>query len=283
MAPRPKRERRALRVVGEPDPPKEVLPAEPPAALAAPTAEDERKALFQRHLVAARAHNKNLEDALEVVRGIRKKRTVARNLCSMDGFPLRDLDDILIDEVRPMHELEDAAEVRTFMRSEARLPVLGAQQLSLFGATEVAPQPTKDDEAYWDSDGYRHGLRGDDASPQNYGVPQDMFQAWLTGWGNGQGALGQRMVLAQTIESRRGRDAEGILDDKDDGEGGQTENDGQTDIEDVTGAETETEAETEQSEPPEGDAGEDVVEPGEGATDEEWDAANPGTQSDAGE
>lgn len=170
-------------------------------------APDDREALLVSHLAQARLDNKALEAAMEVVRGVRKVRNRHRNLAHNDGFSLKILDEVLNDEARDRLELEDEAELRTFMRNTAHLPVIGRAQMDLFAnVNEAPPKPTgnaNEDEAYWTTEGFRVGFRGGDGAIP-HGVPPGMAtQAWTAGWQSAQAELGKKLQRAEAINEGR--------------------------------------------------------------------------------
>jgi len=172
---------------------------------------EEREALFHRHKKQAKDDNAAMEKAMEVVRGIRKKRNQNRNLCRSDGFPLKHLDTILELEGRAAHENAADAEIRTMMFRASRLPVTGAEDEQLELA--FTPQTTNGtdsldaDDATWGGYGYSAGLRGDDGDPKAHDVPPERLQAWMAGWQEGQAKLMANLTTAKAIEKRRKADA----------------------------------------------------------------------------
>ena len=165
-------------------------------------ASEDREALFTKHLVQARADNAEVEKALEVVRGLRKKRNRNRNLCSTDGFPLKHLDEILADEGRDRVEIEQDAEKRTFMRVAANQPVIGAAQLDLFGHLATPSAQTEEKgETHYRSLGYAAGFTGQPCDVPESVPPGEPAQWWVAGWGDGQGVLGDRLGRAKEIVS----------------------------------------------------------------------------------
>lgn len=193
-------------VATAPPPPSPAPPdhnsAKPPANDGALTADD-RASLLLHHLKTARTDNAALEKAMEVVRGVRKQRNRARNLAKTDGFSLKHLDEILADETKSTTDLVQDAELRTFMRHTAAMPVTGADQLELFQAvTTKGDKSLEPDDAGWAGQGYAAGLRGAEGVPPQ-GVPPERIQAWTGGWGEGQAKLAQGLKRAGVIEKRR--------------------------------------------------------------------------------
>lgn len=179
---------------------------EPPAPL---TAED-MEALFLKHLKTAREDNAAMEKAMEAVRAVRKRRNNNRNVCKTDGFGLKHLDQILLEEARARHENEADAKNRTFMRRVARLPVTGddEEQLDMFTAvTAKGDQSLDRDDAYWAGEGYTAGLRGLEADPAKYEVPPERGQVWLDARMQGQQKLAENLDRAKKIDKRRAADA----------------------------------------------------------------------------
>lgn len=164
----------------------------------------DKSALFTKHKVQAEKDNESLEKALEVVRGVRKKRNNNRNLCRTDGFPLKYLDEILEEQTRTSSENEKDAATRTLMRVASNLPVIGPQQLDLFAHLK-APEVAEDqrDETYYRSQGYAAGFAGQPCDPEAIGVPPgDPTQWWQGGWGDGQTVLAQRLQRAEELTTQ---------------------------------------------------------------------------------
>jgi hypothetical protein len=163
--------------------------------------DDDRQALFLKHKVQAEKDNEALEKALEIVRGVRKKRNNNRNLCRTDGFPLAYLDEILEEQGRTTAENEKDAEVRTLMRVASNLPVIGARQLDMFEHLKAAETPEGErDETYYRTQGYSAGFAGQPSAPQDLGVPPgEPTQWWQEGWGDGQTVRAQRLARAEEL------------------------------------------------------------------------------------
>lgn len=182
----------------------ETTPAPEPELGLAP---DDREALLVSHMAQARLDNKALEAAMEVIRGVRKVRNRHRNVCKTDGFSLKVLDEVLADEVRDRLELEDEAEMRTFMRNTARLPVIGRAQMDLFkDVNQPPPRPTGevgDDEGYFFTEGFNAGFRGLDGKIPDTVPNGPPTQWWTDGWGAGQAQLGKRLKRAEEINEGR--------------------------------------------------------------------------------
>lgn len=165
----------------------------------------DREALFLSHLATAREDDALLEKAMEAVRGVRKRRTRNRNLCSTDGFSLKVMDEILADEVRPEEDVAKDAELRTEMRAYARQPVLGPAQRDLFDAIAPREPQGEKDEAYWNAKGFEVGFRGKQSGdPAEHGIPPgDPTQWWTAGWQNAQAHWGSKLKRAAEINEGR--------------------------------------------------------------------------------
>lgn len=171
----------------------------------APLTPEQREDLLLVHLAHARDDARTLEKAMEAVRAVRKLRNRRRNNCRTDGFSLKELDAILEDEAKDRLTLETEAELRTFMRMTAGVPVVGPGQLDLFdfGGTTTKGDPNLDkDDAYYRSLGYAAGLRGEEAVAPDYVAPE-FHQAFLGGRMDGQERLARGMKSYQEIEARR--------------------------------------------------------------------------------
>lgn len=179
-------------------------PSGEPAA-PAPLTQEDREALFTKHLVQARTDEVALEKAKEIVRGVMRKRKANRALCRQDGFPLKWLDEILEDEKLTTVDREKDAEVRTFMRITANQPVIGQRQLDLFAGTHTMSAATAEGEekgeSHWRMLGYDAGFRGLECAPQKLDVPEgEPSQWWMDAWNDGQAKLISRMKRAGEIE-----------------------------------------------------------------------------------
>lgn len=164
------------------------------------TAED-REALFTHHLVQARKDATILEKAMEAVRGVKKARKKNREMCRMDGFALKYLDEILAEEQLSESDRVADAEMRTFMRVTANLPVIGARQLDLFsGLAPASAESGPKTEADYRSMGYNAGFSatGPCVVPEEV-PPGDPAQWWVEGWNDAQRTLGERLSKAKKI------------------------------------------------------------------------------------
>ncbi len=166
---------------------------------------EEKADLFLVHLAQARKDNDTLEQAMEVVRGVRKVRNRNRSLCHSDGFGLKHLDEILRDEGMDRDTREKDAALRTMMRRAAGMPVLGEAQLDLFAQNTNVPDAIPDtiDQTNIRLDGYNAGLRGLEATPPEWVAPDD-HQTWLEEWGRGQTRIAEAMATKKKIDERRG-------------------------------------------------------------------------------
>lgn len=153
--------------------------------------------LFLVHLATARADNDTLEKAMEVIRGIKKTRTRNRNLARTDGFPLVELDSILADELLPRHEVEDREAKRLRMRGVANQPGGSLEQGDLFNDSFAQAEK---DEAYWRGHGLTVGLRGLEADPVKFEVPQEHHQTWMAERMEGQKRLAAAWETKKRLE-----------------------------------------------------------------------------------
>lgn len=177
----------------------------------APLTDDERADLLLVHLRTHRQIDKEMEEAMERVRGIRKRRNRHRNDIKSDGFTLKYIDEALADERKARHESEDDAANRTFIRRVAKLPVTGADddQLDLFSAkTKKGDLSLDGDDAHWAGRAYAVALRGDDPDPAKNDVPPERLQAWEGGIEAGMLKIASAMKSFKDIEKRREPDAE---------------------------------------------------------------------------
>lgn len=167
--------------------------------------DDQRRDLLLVHLKKAREDNGAMEKAMEAVRAVRKMRNRNRNECKTDGFSLKNLDEILADESKAQSELKQAAELRTFMRSTACLPVTGDDQMDLFDAAKTIKGDASldQDDAHWAGVAFAVALRGGDYAPAANGVPPERIQAWEGGIHAGIARIGSAMKSYQAIEERR--------------------------------------------------------------------------------
>lgn len=160
-------------------------------------------ALLLTHLQQAREHNALLEKAKEALRAVNKKRKIHRNLVHTDGFPLKHFDEILEDEARARHELEDDAAKRTQMRTIAGMPVLGDTQLDLF-ARSAKPEPLADEDrtiAMVKLDGRNAGQRGAEKVVPDF-IATEFSQIWLTAWDEGQMSLAEAQKVVKALGKR---------------------------------------------------------------------------------
>lgn len=159
--------------------------------------------LLITHLAQGREDNDAFEAAMEIVRGVRKRRTRNRNLVETDGYGLKDFDDILRDEQKPRAKREEEAAIRTSMRRAAGMPVLGAQQTDLFAMSQVTPEAVGPaDEARARADGYEQGLRGAENVWPDWVAPENR-QAWNEEWYRGQERLAKAMETRAEVDARR--------------------------------------------------------------------------------
>lgn len=179
---------------GHNNPPVEAANEAAPAGEVEITPQMQRLALFRHHLAQARADSASLEQAMEVVRGVRKRRNRNRNECRTDGFPLEILDRILRRESMTTADLEAEAEVEGFMLDAAALPVPGyvLKQGELFGVR---------DENWWKSEGYRRGLNGQDQAYPGE-MPPEFRTAFTAGYSSGQEDMAESKKLFQRIADR---------------------------------------------------------------------------------
>lgn len=163
--------------------------------------ENDRAFLWITHLDQGRKDNAAIEEAMNVVRGIRKRRNRNRNLTSSDGFILDEMDKILADETRETAELEKDAKTRRFMRKTAGMPT-GEDQPDLFaaGADKESPNTLPESRAY--ADGYKAGVGGKDCVVPDYIAPE-FHQGWVESWQKGQQFLFEAWERRQEIEKAR--------------------------------------------------------------------------------
>lgn len=159
--------------------------------------------LLITHLAQGRKDNDEFEAAMEIVRGVRKRRTRNRNLVETDGYLLTEFDKILLDEQKPRDKREEEAAIRTSMRRAAGMPVLGAQQTDLFALAQKAPEAEgPPDEARARADGYESGLRGLANEWPDWVAPENR-QAWNEEWYRGQERLAKAKLTRSEIDARR--------------------------------------------------------------------------------
>lgn len=167
---------------------------------------EQREDLLLVHLAHARQDAAALERAMEGVRAVRKLRNRRRNDARTDGFSLKILDEILEDEAKDRTLLEAEAELRTFMRSTAKVPVIGKNQQDLFSfdgpTTSKGDASLDQDDADWRGRGYAVGMRGGDAVLPE-GIPSEHAQAWLAGRMDGQERLAKGMKSYKEMEKKR--------------------------------------------------------------------------------
>lgn len=194
--------------------PKDDTPALDPDKGPATEGHNERGGLSQAqwddllitHLAQGRQDNDAFEAAMEVVRGVRKRRTRNRNLVETDGYLLEEFDKILKDEQKPRAKREEEAAIRTSMRRAAGMPVLGAQQTDMFAASQIVPDADGPaDEARARADGYEQGLRGGENVWPEWVAPENR-QAWNEEWYRGQERLAKAMATRAEVDQRRGDD-----------------------------------------------------------------------------
>lgn len=173
----------------------------------APLTPEQRADLLLVHLKRHRAIDKQMEDALEVVRGIRKQRNRHRAVMKTDGFQLKYVDEVLHDEKKARHEADADAQNRTFIRHVARQPVTGQQdedQLDLFTAKTSKGDVTLDnDDAYWAGRAMTVALRGGEVDAAKNEVPPERLQAWEQGLEAGYARIMAAAATAAEIEKRR--------------------------------------------------------------------------------
>lgn len=166
--------------------------------------QDDRDDLLITHLAQGRSDNAAMETAMEVVRGIRKRRTRNRNECETDGFSLKEFDNILADELKPRHVREEEAAIRTNMRRAANMPVLGARQLDMFAvqAKVAKPDNAAADLAAARQDGFMAGLRGDPKVVPDF-IAKGLSQPWLEEWDAGQARLAKAMDTKNRLDAKK--------------------------------------------------------------------------------
>lgn len=167
-----------------------------------PLTQDEMDDLFIVHLAQARADNDVVENAMNIVRGVKKTRTRNRTLARTDGFPLKQMDEILADELLSRHDVEEREAIRQRMRGIAQQPGGNMIQADLF--RDSFAQADKDD-AYWAGLGLTAGLRGLEQDPSKYEVPQERWQLWLENWHEGQKKLAKAWETKTRIERGEAR------------------------------------------------------------------------------
>lgn len=167
--------------------------------------QDEMDDLFIVHLAQARADNDVVENAMNIVRGVKKTRTRNRTLARTDGFPLKQMDEILADELLSRHDVEEREAIRQRMRGIAQQPGGNMIQADLF--RDSFAQADKDD-AYWAGLGLTAGLRGLEQDPSKYEVPQERWQLWLENWHEGQKKLAKAWETKTRIERGEARTQE---------------------------------------------------------------------------
>lgn len=172
----------------------------------APLTDQERADLLLVHLATHRRIDHELEEAMNVVRGINKRRKRHRNDVKADGFLLKYVDEVLHDEKKARHENEDDAANRTFIRRVARMPVTGGEedQLDLFSAKTSKGDVTLDgDDAHWAGVAMTIALRGGDVSAAANGVPPERIQAWEQGLEAGYSTFKLAQKTFTEVEKRR--------------------------------------------------------------------------------
>ena len=175
---------------------------EPPA----PLTQEQMADLLLVHLATHRRVDKELDDAMNVVRGINKRRKRLRNDIKSDGFTLKYVDEVLHDEKKSRSDTEADAANRTFIRRVARQPVTGddQDQLDLFNAKTTKGDVSLDgDDAHWAGVAYAAALRGGEVSPAENGVPPERIQAWEQGLSAGYSTFDIAKKNAAEIERRR--------------------------------------------------------------------------------
>lgn len=116
--------------------------------------DDDKTKLLLRHLQTLEAIDVEKDAAVAVLAGIKKRRTKARNEARGDQFPLKLIDEILADQVRPTHELQDETDQRNWMREVTKLPTRSSEEV--FAKMPDAAR----DELTAEADGWRAGRAG---------------------------------------------------------------------------------------------------------------------------
>jgi hypothetical protein len=165
----------------------------PPGALT----QDQKDDLQLVHMARMRKDNELLENALSAVKAVRKQRTLYRAEVRGDGFPLTLMDEVLEDELLPLHEVAEREEARARIRGVANQPGGSLQQGDLFDDSFQRAEEVK---KRWGDHGYTAGLRGLEQTPDKHGVPQEHHQLWLERWSDGQARLGQAFVSKHQID-----------------------------------------------------------------------------------
>lgn len=171
-----------------------------------PLTDDQRADLLLVHLRNHRGLDKELEDAMNIVRGINKRRKRLRNDVKADGFLLKYIDELLHDEKKARHETEDDAINRTFIRRVARMPITGSDddQQDLFTVKTSKGDVSLDgDDAHWAGVAMTVAIRGGDVSPSANDVPPDRIQAWEQGLEAGYNTFKIAQKTFTEIEKRR--------------------------------------------------------------------------------
>lgn len=164
-----------------------------------PLTQDDMDDLFIVHLAQARKDDDLVEKAMEAVRAAKKARTRNRTLCRTDGFPLKELDNILADELLSRSDVEEREAKRLRMRGVAGQPGGSLSQGDLFDDSFADAER---DEAYWRGHGLTIGMRGLACDPEANGVPAERWQTWQQEWGAGQARLGRAMATKARIEGK---------------------------------------------------------------------------------
>lgn len=158
------------------------------------------------HLRDHRLIDKAMDDAMEVVRGIRKNRNRLRSTIKTDGFLLKYVDEVLTDEKRARHEADDDAKNRTFIRKVARQPITGDDndQIDLFSVKTTKGDVSMDDsDAVWAGRAMAVAMAGGNVNPADNGVPPERLQAWEQGLIAGYETFDLAKKRVEEINARR--------------------------------------------------------------------------------
>ena len=161
-----------------------------------PLTKDEKAALLTVHYHQARQDNKRLDEAKAVVKAVNKERKINRNLVNADGFSVEIMDRVLEDEQRPLYEIEEYEDMRSFMREVAALPV-GTQPELPFSDSFSDEERQKD---RWTAKGFTEGLRGGEYDDPE--CPPEFQNDYRTAYEGGQAKLAVSKEMVERISAR---------------------------------------------------------------------------------
>jgi hypothetical protein len=165
--------------------------------------DEEREALYLKHLNACEEQDEILADATAGMKLIRSARNKTRNAAQNDGFPLAMLDRVLKKRrATSQRQLEVDAELEHWMNTKAGVPVGG--QYEMFAKT---PAEVKDALDY-ENEGRRMGLAGKPCEAP-FGMHPRFKGDFDKGWMDGQKRLVESGAVVTKLEERRHKDALG--------------------------------------------------------------------------